>query len=702
MDNYKEFLDSLPEIIYEIDCNGRFTYLNKSALEITGYTMEDFAGGLTNLTLIAPEDRERATDSMQRLLRGEPVRGGEYRLIKKDGSIMEVSIHSSRVTVNGVPMGLRGILVDITEKRQMEKKFVETMEELAVSRQLLEENQENYQMLFDIAKGLIYTIDTDLKIRSANKSLCRVLGREAAEILGGCIEDIPELKITGTQWSRIVSEMHASPEHLEFETWVELSGEKKNCYSVSLSPILDRDRNLTGILGMNHDITKIKQNEEAIKHLAYYDLLTGLPNRLMLEKRIDELISYCSRNGQKFGLLFLDLDNFKKVNDTMGHQTGDSLLMEVGGRVKIGARKYDIIARIGGDEFAIVLPDIKTPRNIGRYAERLLKLFDRPFDIGEHTIHVSPSIGISLYPDDGQNSGEIMQNADTAMYNSKYNGRNNYQFFNNMMKEEITKKVNIEKNLRRALQNGEFTLNYQPLINTKTGKIRGFEALIRWTCPEIGNVPPSEFIPVAEECGLIVPIGEWVLKTACLQKKQWEVQHNSKVLISVNISALHFKQEDFVPRVRWILAQTRLAPEYLELEITESILINSPDDIVKKLGDLRKMGVRISLDDFGTGYSSLNYLRILPLDTLKIDKIFIHGINSRSKDDHFVKSIVSLVQKYNLDIVAEGVETPEQLDYLAKCRCNYVQGFLLGRPVAEFDAAGILSSGRVDIKRFAN
>lgn len=566
MNIYKEFLDSLPEIIYEVNCDGHFTYWNRSALEITGYTAEDLSGDITNLSLIAPGDRERASANMQKLLRGESVRGGEYGLIKKDGSIMDVSIHSSAIIKNGVPSGIRGILVNITEKKQIEK--------------------------------------------------------------------------------------------------------------------------------------KLRENEETIRQLAYFDLLTGLPNRLLLEKRIEELISFCNRNGQKFGVLFLDLDNFKRINDTLGHQTGDSLLMEVGGRLKIGARKYDIMARIGGDEFAIVLPDVKIARNIGRFAERLLKLFARPFDINDHSIHVSPSIGISVYPDDGQDAGEIMQNADTAMYNSKYNGRNNYQFFNSLMKEEITKKVNIEKNLRRALQNEEFTLNYQPLFSTKTGKIRGFEALIRWTCPEIGNVPPSEFIPVAEECGLIVPIGEWVLKTACLKKKQWEMQHNSKALISVNISALHFKQGDFVPRVRWILAQTGLAPEYLELEITESILINCLDDIVKKLDDLRKTGVRISLDDFGTGYSSLNYLRILPLDTLKIDKTFIHGINSQSQDHYFVKSIVSLVQKYKLDIVAEGVETPEQLDYLAKCRCNYVQGFLLGRPVAEFDAAGILSRGRVDIKGF--
>lgn len=694
---YKDFLDTLPEIIYEVDREGHFTYLNKSAYTISGYSEEDLRSGITCLDLLNPEDRERAIGNLQRVMNGESIRGGGYRLIKKDGTHMDVTIHSCAVMKDGIAVGMRGIIIDITEKKRIEKQYLKTIEELAVSRQLLEENQENYRMLFDMAKDLIYTVDTDMKLRSANKSFYRVTGREQAETIGRRVDDIPGLAIKERSWPQILTDMKNHPEDLEFENTVEIS-ERKSYYTVSLSPILDRNRNLTGILGTNHDITKIKQDEEAIRHLAYFDILTDLPNRLMLEKRIDELISLCSRNDQKFGVLFLDLDNFKKVNDTLGHHSGDGLLVEVGKRLQSGVRKYDIIARVGGDEFVIVLLDIKKPRNIGRFAERLIKLFDEPFAVDGHTIYVSPSIGISVYPDDGDNTSDMMQNVDTAMYKAKVNGKNNYQFFNNIMKEEITKKVNIEKYLRRALANEEFSLNYQPLINTRTGRIRGFEALIRWTCPEIGNVSPSEFIPIAEECGLIIPIGEWVLKTACLKKKQWEKQYESKALISVNISALQFKQDDFINKVRNILVQTGLSPEYLELEITESILINCLDDIVKKLRELRKMGIRISLDDFGTGYSSLNYLRILPLDTLKIDKTFTHSISAKSKDNHFVRSIISLVQKYNLDIVAEGVETPEQLDYLTKCRCNFVQGYLLGRPVAEHDSAVILNTGRVDLK----
>jgi polar amino acid transport system substrate-binding protein len=694
---YKEFLDTLPEIIYEVDCEGHFTYCNERAYSITGYSEEDIKNGITNLDMIAPEDKERAITNMMSVMKGDPIRGCEYRMRKKDGTYMDVAMHSCAVLKDCVVSGMRGIIIDITEKKLIEMQYLRTIDELAISRHLLEQNQEDYMMLFDMAKDHIYTVDTDLTIRSANKSFCHVLGMKQPDIIGKRVNDIPGLMIKDREWQKILSDMEANPEDLEFENTVE-TPDRKSYYTVSLSPILDRCRKLTGILGTNHDISKIKQDEEAIRHLAYYDLLTGLPNRLMLEKRIDELISLCSRNEQKFGVLFLDLDNFKKVNDTLGHQAGDGLLVEVGKRLQSGVRKYDIIARLGGDEFVIVLLDIKKPRNIGRFAERLIKLFDEPFVIKGHTIYVSPSIGITVYPDDGENTGDMMQNVDTAMYKAKYNGKNNYQFFNNIMREELTKKVNIEKYLRRALANEEFSLNYQPLINSKSGKIRGFEALIRWTCPEIGNVPPSEFIPIAEECGLIIPIGEWVLKTACLKKKQWEKQYASKALISVNISALQFKQNDFVNKVRSILVQTGLSPEYLELEITESILINCLDDIVKKLKELRKMGIRISLDDFGTGYSSLNYLRILPLDTLKIDKTFIHTINAKSKDNHFVRSIVSLVQKYNLDIVAEGVETQEQLDYLTKCRCNYVQGYLLGRPVTEHDTIVILNNGRIDIK----
>lgn len=695
---FKEFLDTLPEIVFEIDCEGHFTYYNKSVLAITGYSDSDLTGSITNLDLLAPGDRERAFTNMKGLLKGESIRGGEYKLRKKDGEYLDVAIHSSAVFKDGVPTGIRGIIIDITEKKRMERQYLETNHELAQSRQLLQQNQENYRMLFDMTKDPIYTMDLDMTISSANKSFYRFTGRSPSDVIGIKIDEIHALTIKEMEWPLILADMEKNLEDLEFENIVEHSDGKIYYFTVSLSPILDRDRKMTGVMVTSHDVTKLRQNEEAIRHLAYHDLLTGLPNRLMLEKRIDEVISLSSRNEQKFGILFLDLDNFKKVNDTLGHQIGDELLIEVGKKLHSGVRKYDIIARIGGDEFVIVLLDIKKPRNIGRFAERLIKLFDEPFIIKGHTIYVSPSIGISVYPNDGESTVDLMQNVDTAMYNAKYNGKNNYQFFNNIMKEEITKKVNIEKYLRRALLNEEFCLNYQPLINTKTGKIRGFEALIRWTCPEIGNVAPSEFIPIAEECGLIVPIGDWVLKTACLKKKQWENQYDSKALISVNISALQFKQDDFISKVRSILLQTGLSPEYLELEITESILINCLDDIVKKLKELKKMGIRISLDDFGTGYSSLNYLRILPLDTLKIDKTFIHTISAKSRDNHFVRSIVSLVQKYNLAIVAEGVETAEQLDYLAKCRCNYVQGYLLGKPVAEHDTVVILNNGKIDIK----
>lgn len=694
----KDFLDALPEIVYEVDCEGHFKYCNKSAHKITGYSAADLNGGITSLDLVASEDRERAAANMRRILKGESLKGCEYKLRRKDGAYIDAVVHSSAVLKDGAVTGMRGIITDITEKKLVEKQYLKTIGELDVSRRLLEQNQENYRMLFDMARDIVYTVDTDLKIRSANKSFYSAAGCEPPDIIGKSPEDIPLLTLEEKQWRQIMAEMERRPEKLEFESKVELPGGRSIYYTVSLSPILDGAGKLAGILGTSHDITKIRQNEESIRHLAYYDLLTGLPNRLMLEKRLDEAISLSGRDGRRLAVLFLDLDNFKKVNDTLGHQTGDGLLAEVGKRLQSGIRKDDVIARIGGDEYIIVQFDVKKAKNIGRFAERIIKLFDAPFIIKGHTIYVSPSIGISVYPDDGETAGDLLQNVDTAMYRAKYNGKNNYQFFNSVMKEEITRKVNIEKSLRRALINEEFSLNYQPLINTRTGKIRGFEALIRWTCPEKGSVPPSDFIPIAEECGLIVPIGEWVLKTACLKKKQWEKQYDSKALISVNISALQFRQDDFVSKVCGILAQTGLSPEYLELEITESILINCLDDIVKKLTELRKMGIRISLDDFGTGYSSLNYLRILPLDTLKIDRTFIHTISSKSKDNHFVRSIVSLVQKYDLDIVAEGVETPEQLDYLAKCRCNYVQGYLLGRPAAERDSAGILNEGRVDIK----
>ncbi|WP_280770320.1 putative bifunctional diguanylate cyclase/phosphodiesterase [Salipaludibacillus daqingensis] len=425
----------------------------------------------------------------------------------------------------------------------------------------------------------------------------------------------------------------------------------------------------------------IKNNKELMnqyKHLAYHDPLTKLKNRTSFQRELDYTLEQAKRRESKVGLLVLDLDRFKIVNDTLGHHIGDHILKKASIRLKSTLGIQDEIYRLGGDEFVLIFPE-GSKEKCRLVSEKIIKEFSVPFFIAHHQITITPSIGISLFPENGEHSGALLKSADAAMYLAKGSGRNEYRFYNVTLHEQMTRKMEIENGLRSALIDNQMTLCYQPKIELQSKDMYGMEALLRWEHPDLGNVSPGAFIPVAEETGQIVSIGEWVLKSACKQNKEWQLAGFPFLTVSVNVSVRQFQHGDFVKTVKETLLETDLEPKYLELEITESIMQNVEESF-HILSDLRKLGVKIAIDDFGTGYSSLHILKELPIDTIKIDKAFIDDL-STSSNDSIVKTIINIAMNLNLFVVAEGIEHEHQVDTLLKYNCNYGQGYLFQRPV---------------------
>ena len=435
----------------------------------------------------------------------------------------------------------------------------------------------------------------------------------------------------------------------------------------------------------------VRKSKKEIHHLAFYDALTNLPNRRLFSDRLQQAVESARRNNHLMAILFIDVDNFKRINDSFGHSIGDKLLRTVACQLVTSLRSCDSVtrehdeeqvsvSRLGGDEFTVLLTHVKKAEDAARVAKRIIDAVSVPFLLGDEEVVVTPSIGISVFPYDGDDVEELVKNADTAMFHAKEKGRNNYQFYTNSMSATTFERLSMENALRRALERKEFQLYYQPKIELETNRAIGLEALLRWNHPDMGMVSPLDFIPLAEESGLIVPIGEWVLRTACEQMRYWQNSGMEPLRVAVNLSACQLRQAMLTQLVRRILDETGIAPRWLELELTESVIMDDIQNSSVVLRELKNMGVHISMDDFGTGYSSLSLLKRLPLDTLKIDQSFVRDITTDPDDAAIVDAIISLAHNLRHRVIAEGVESQEQLDYLRSRRCDEVQGFLYSKP----------------------
>ena len=439
---------------------------------------------------------------------------------------------------------------------------------------------------------------------------------------------------------------------------------------------------VTRISGITMDIDERKHAEERVQFLAYYDALTGLPNRTLLQDRLSKALASARRQRDKVGLLFLDLDRFKNINDSLGHSVGDLLLQHVAERLKRTAREQDTVARLGGDEFLIVLTNVKDIHDAAVAAERLMDTMTPEFVIQGHALSISCSLGISVFPEHGTDGETLIKNADAAMYCAKDHGRNNFQFFTEDMNAQVVERLTLENSLRLALDKRELSLVYQPQMDIATGKITGLEVLLRWQHPKLGLVPPDKFIRIAENSGLIMPIGEWVLRTACSQSRKWQDEGLRAVPVAINVSAVQFRQAGFCELIGRVLRETGLAPQYLELELTESLLLSNADTMFSVLQDLRTMGLKLAIDDFGTGYSSLSYLRQFPVSKLKIDRSFIRDVVVNPDDAAITNAIISMARSLSLKVIAEGVENEAQMSFLRAHQCDEIQGYYFSKPLA--------------------
>ncbi|MGB5160581.1 MAG: EAL domain-containing protein [Thermoanaerobaculia bacterium] len=466
----------------------------------------------------------------------------------------------------------------------------------------------------------------------------------------------------------------------------------------TITPILDDDGVVTHFVAIHEDITARLASEERIAHMALHDFLTDLPNRYALNTRLDIELIRARRLGTRVAILLIDLDNFKEVNDTLGHAAGDQLLIAVGERLEETLRDVDMISRLGGDEFAVLQPDIAGRKNAANLAERLLRAFSDSFDVGSQEVSVETSIGISVSNGETTSKSEFIREADLALYRAKSEGRNTFRFFKDEMNIEIQRRMSLARDMHGAVQRNELFLEYQPQVSLGERRIVGIEALLRWRHPELGILEPTEFVPIAESVGLIVEVGEWVLQAACRQAKNWQNRKLPALPVAVNISAAELRDSRFVSRVSRILAETGLEPQYLELELTERVLMEGKDAVERTLETLSELGVRISLDHFGTGYASLDYLRSHPLSKVKIDQSFVQDMETNIKNATIVGAIIDLAAKLDLQVTAEGVEAADLVQCLIDEGCDEVQGFYFSRPVSAERLEQLLTLGSVHIQ----
>jgi diguanylate cyclase (GGDEF)-like protein/PAS domain S-box-containing protein len=610
---------------------------------------------------------------------GPGTRTLETTIVSSDGTLRDI-ICSSSVYLNpdGTIGGIIGSIFDITGHKH--------------TRGLLD-NLKFLQILIDTIPCPIFYKDMKGLYLGCNKAFEEYMNRPRSEIIGRSDYDLVPSTVAD-KYCRADRDLLRKMGIDTYEASIKYADGTRHEVICNKAVFLNPDGTAGGLVGSILDITDRKRFEEQLMHQANHDSLTGLPNRSLLNDRLNNALAYEDRHRELLAVMLIDLDNFKVINDTMGHSSGDLLLLEAANRLRHCVRQYDTVARLGGDEFVLLLRDVEHIEILAKISEKILALFKEPFFIGRHEVFVTASIGIATYPADGVTADSLLKNADTAMYHVKESGRNGYQFFTEEMNVKVQERLTMETRLRKALDLREFFLLYQPKVDVSSGVIAGAEALLRWQREGDEIVMPDEFIPLLEETGLIVQVGDWVLRAVCLQGRAWLDTGAPPLIISVNVSARQFHQKNLPEKVETILRETGFPPHHLEIELTESIIIQDVEETILKLDRLKELGVRLSLDDFGTGYSSLNYLKRFPIDILKIDRSFINGLTTDPDDATIVSTIIAMAHNLNMNVVAEGVETRKQLQFVDQHGCEEVQGFFFSMPLPPDNVAELLLGGK--------
>jgi diguanylate cyclase (GGDEF)-like protein/PAS domain S-box-containing protein len=641
--------------------DGRLIEANEGFSHITGHSF-DQNGEQSTLSLgiwADPKDRE---NMVQCIREHGSVRDMIAPVRTKSGQLRLCELSAQPLSINGEEC-LLTIARDITERQQMQ-----------------EELQQAATVFESTAEGVLIT-DLEQRITAVNRAFTQITGYSEAEALG----QRPTLLSSGQHDKAFYAAMWhslAANGHWQGEIWNRRKNGELYPEWLTISAVRNRDNQITHFVGVFADISSLKHAQARLDHQAHHDPLTGLPNRLLFENRLRGALDGTRADDQLGAVLFLDLDRFKQINDSLGHPVGDQLLKAIAERLRLQLRDIDTVARLGGDEFIILLPGLHQPQDAEQIAQKLLECFGASFQLDNHEFFISASIGISLYPTDGQDVATLVKNADAAMYQSKAKGRNRCEFYTRSLTFQVNERMAMEQELRRALERNELCLYYQPKFCLRSQSLVGAEALVRWPHPLFGDIPPDRFIPVAEESGLILPLGDWVLEQACRQLQEWQESGRGFGALSVNLAGAQLHQPSLLPRIGALLQRYNLAPELLQLEITENFIMNQAEEALDILHRLKQLGVQLAIDDFGTGYSSLSYLKRLPLDVLKIDQSFVRGLPDDPHDLAITRAIIALGNSMQLTVIAEGVETKAQELCLAAEGCLQIQGYVVSRPLS--------------------
>lgn len=672
---FRNLVESTSDWIWEVGPDARYTYTSPKVFDLLGYTVDEVLGK-TPFDLMPPEEAERVASIFSSIVVArQSIDSLENVNLHKEGH--QVTLETSAVPIIGPEgefLGYRGIDRDISEKKTTEH-------ELRQAAAVFKNTNEG-----------VFITDMNGDIVAVNKAFSEISGYSEGEVLGRnprlWKSERHDESFYQSMWSLIVE-----TGYWRGEIWNRRKSGDIYPAWVTINAIHDEQGLVTSYISVFSDISTIKESQDQLEFLAHHDPLTRLPNRLLFISRLEHALKHAHRRKETVTVMFLDLDNFKQINDGLGHPVGDRVLQEVARRISRQLREDDTVARMGGDEFAFILGETDEAESISLVARRILSTFDAPVEVGGRKLHVTATLGISLYPNDGENVPTLIKNADAAMYRAKERGKARYCFYTLDLTATALERLEIENDLRVALKQDDFELHYQPQYDLSEGRLTGAEVLIRWRHRELGLVPPDKFIPIAESTGLIVPIGNWVLREACFQAKAWQDQGLQIGRIGVNVAGLQVQSGDIVNQVTRALEESGLHPQCLEIEITESFIMRRTDQAINTLKALRSLGVALAIDDFGTGYSSLSYLKQLPIHKLKVDRSFVKDIPSETNDEAIARAVIALGRSMQLKVIAEGVETEEQELFLRQEGCHEVQGYYYSRPLLQGEFVELLSTG---------